>query len=970
MPLPIPFDWSEDENSLTFVLKARGVKAKNVSVVLCDVYVKVNIHPSFFDVDLSHEIDPDHPKTRCRVGSDKVTLTLKKKEPGIWSEFRIQGKTKEELKDRRQKALEDADAREKDRIQKKEDFKHEMIKHAEHEQWRKDSENRVQIENWEKEEKAEWEKQTFKDFDEDTGALVGEDDLPQKEAERRDDDFYEPGQDVPPPRTTHRVTLSKSSKPGNAVEVSEEEAAKIQEDKKLVKEDLIWTQQELDETEEYVPDVRENPGKIGIRFTERIRPGVPVRDRGGTRAPPFPKDAPKAEALPPMMAEDCRDEDETDPVWLKDKADSLMVSGDYQGAYNAYTQALKLAANARCFANRAVASLYLGNIEQSIEDCNSSIRILDLRTRAPNGHMPAPADPEDQKVRARVEIRMGVAYLWLGAFGKAEAHFEKALAAEDGLDAEETKQVKADLEQVRQSRSALATKELADAAARKAAGATAEKEEEIASTALGLYEEAAAADHESAVIHANRCFARLRAGQLHECLADADAALTLLRRWPLPNKPPKKPSRPARLDPIYLDDPTFVHPDKQKQGEVEWLMKHNGGSTKDLPGLPDEYEWVKDAAEKNENAWIAIPRKRPQAVIDAIRRATTALQDAMYTRKPYIIRQQVEVAVQENKAGEGPSSKAIKQAMEYADKLEEHEKEREAEMEAESARERREEEEFDLEDHLAPRRSGVAKAGLVGSHPVERTRRRLFVKVLLRRAKAHELLGQIEESKVDLRSVLRVEPENPEAKRRLADFKVKESAPSASSTAPAPSDEADATVMGPSPSSADPSSAPGASSVSGKVADDDSDGEEKEVDHASTQALLNSAAEYMKKNDYPSALEIYHYARNTIKSWETPLVELKVLSNTSLCLQRIRGRLPDLITSCNDTLRRISQLRRQDDSGVTEEMLLRMECAALSRRGSAYAQQKKPEQSAEDAARVKELLAQVEALEKAGATSS
>ena len=29
------------------------------------------------------------------------------------------------------------------------------------------------------------------------------------------------------------------------------------------------------------------------------------------------------------------------------------------------------------------------------------------------------------------------------------------------------------------------------------------------------------------------------------------------------------------------EDPTFVHPDKQNQGEREWLMKHNGGNAKE-----------------------------------------------------------------------------------------------------------------------------------------------------------------------------------------------------------------------------------------------------------------------------------------------------------------------------------------------------------------------------------------------------
>merc|ERR1712232_484180 len=99
------------------------------------------------------------------------------------------------------------------------------------------------------------------------------------------------------------------------------------------------------------------------------------------------------------------------------------------------------------------------------------------------------------------------------------------------------------------------------------------------------------------------------------------------------------------------------------------------------------------------------------------------------------------------------------------------------------------------------------------------------------------------------------------------------------------------------------------------------------------------------------------------KVWETPLVELKVLSNTSLCLQRIRGRLPELIVACNEAINRIEDLRADGGGEVSEEMLLRMECACLSRRGAAYSQQRKAEESDRDAARVRELLARVGEIE-------
>eukprot|EP00435_Cladocopium_sp_Y103_P030540 s1755_g7.t1 len=432
MPTQIPFDWREDETSLIFVLSAPGVKAKNLSVAICDVYVKVNLPPALFEVDLLHEIDPEHPKTRCRVSPNKVTVTLQKRVPQIWDEFRATG-DKADLRVRRQAALDALEQREAERLQKRKDFKEEMLKQGEHAQWRLDSQNRETIEKWEQEEKEKWEEEVYRSFDS-AGDLL--------ESERRAGDLDAlddlDGEVQPPPEEVEEATI---------------------EPKVVKPEEPIWTEQDLDDTEEYVPDVRDNPGKIGLRFTERPRPGVPVRDRGRKPAP-FPKEAPKTD-LPPMLAGDEREEDENDPVWLKDKGDQLMVRGDYTGAYNAYTEALKLASNARCFANRALTSLYLGNFEQCLEDCNRSIQILDFRNKPRNGELHHSPDPEDEKVRARVEIRMGVAFLWLGAFKKAEAHFEKALNTE-GLDAEEIKQVRRDLERVQNAYSALKVKEQAD----------------------------------------------------------------------------------------------------------------------------------------------------------------------------------------------------------------------------------------------------------------------------------------------------------------------------------------------------------------------------------------------------------------------------------------------------------------------------------------------------------------------------
>jgi len=680
--------------------------------------------------------------------------------------------------------------------------------------------------------------------------------------------------------------------------------------------------------------------------------------------------------LPPMIAGD-RDQDEEDPVWLKDKADHLIVAGDYQGAYNAYTEALKLGIHPNAFANRAVADLYLGNLEQCVEDCNRAIAIIDKRNKPPSGMACGPTDPQDQVVRVRCEVRIGTAFLWLGAFKKAEEHFQKAVDSEEGLDLEERKKLKEDLARVQKSRSALILKEKADGAARRAHGSEDLVQKELG-VALEAYEEALKADVESAVVYANRCFANLRAGHLEQCVKDADTAVELLKQWPLARGAPKAPERPTRLDPPMLDDPTFTHPDEKKQGEVDWLMKHSGGDTSNLPELPPEYEWVKDVAEKHDNAWIAIRKKQSKAVMDAIRESTKALQEALYARHARSIRSHIEVAIDLNKHGEGPSAKAIGQARDFASKIEAFDEEQKTDRERQELELRKEAEDYDLVGVLDPKRTGLAKAGFVRNNPVEVTRRRLFAKVLLRRARAHELLGDLEASSSDLGVVRRVEPENREATQRLKALEVAlapqpETAAVASTAAPVvsaggPGDEAGgspapAAVAGLGEAKPEQTAGLAKKSVVKQRRDaaiaseaDEYDEEEEVFDHSAAAQLLQSAADYMRRNDYQGALQIYNYLRRRCKEWESPIIELKVLSNTSLCLQRLRGRLPELVKACSEALQRIAELRVETPDAVPEDMLLNMECAVLSRRGNAYSQQQKQEESNRDAARVRELL--------------
>eukprot|EP00435_Cladocopium_sp_Y103_P028943 s2492_g7.t1 len=156
--------------------------------------------------------------------------------------------------------------------------------------------------------------------------------------------------------------------------------------------------------------------------------------------------------------------------------------------------------------------------------------------------------------------------------------------------------------------------------------------------------------------------------------------------------------------------------------------------------------------------------------------------------------------------------------------------------------------------------------------------------------------------------VLKVEPENREAQQRCAILqqhltRVQEDVTETDPPLTSPEKE---TIAPEGPEGPEPLTGQGPSGPSGATELED---EDEGVDHASTAQLISSAAEYMQRGDYASALQIYSYARKTCRSWESPAVELKALSNSSLCLQNLRGRLPELVQACNDTLRRIREIR-------------------------------------------------------------
>lgn len=362
-------------------------------------------------------------------------------------------------------------------------------------------------------------------------------------------------------------------------------------------------------------------------------------------------------------------------------------------------------------------------------------------------------------------------------------------------------------------------------------------------------------------------------------------------------------------------------------------MKHSGGSTADLPPLPPEYEWVRDASEKSNDAWIAVKKKLTRDVVEAMRRNIGQLQDAVFSRKVDIIRDTIERAKAQNQDGVGPCAKAIKQAEEYVEKLDEHYRAKQQKL---------------IEDEEKYVEEQAHQGRHTSKHSVEKTRRRLYVKVKLRRAAAYENLANGNDhallcaARAEINDALGFEPTNADALDRLQRLQPRVNGNH--EKVAVNGDMCEATV------SARSIDAPEQSRAQDREAAADVEEDDGEAD---CSALLESARGYISKEDFGGAFQILSYALKK-DAFREDTEKVKCMINACLCLQKMRGRVEDMVGMCSRTLDVISDMQSDDVA------MLRMECACYSRRGWGYSQMGRSVEAERDAEKVQYLLQRVE----------
>ncbi|VDP85570.1 unnamed protein product [Echinostoma caproni] len=161
--------------------------------------------------------------------------------------------------------------------------------------------------------------------------------------------------------------------------------------------------------------IRES-NRITISFTPRV---FPTPERESTKREEEEWLNKQAEHRRAMMqrvvAGSEYSEQEQDPIWLREKGDSLFKAGDYEAAVVAYTRAISLNPKLHtAYSNRAGCHLKLGNYFKALED--SSV-VLDLCV---------PAVQQNLRSRVRAHVRRGAAFCHLQMYREGLVEYRAA----------------------------------------------------------------------------------------------------------------------------------------------------------------------------------------------------------------------------------------------------------------------------------------------------------------------------------------------------------------------------------------------------------------------------------------------------------------------------------------------------------------------------------------------------------------
>ncbi|XP_072291209.1 dynein axonemal assembly factor 4-like [Eucyclogobius newberryi] len=382
MPLLITdYSWTQTASTVYVSVPLKGARASRVDIIATDQYIKVHFPPYLFEAFLAQPVDED--KSTAKVGNGAALITLPKKTEEIWDQLMLTTAGKETKKDLREKALikheEKLRAKAKAKVEKQQSEK----KYALKTMMKLEQEERESI-------------QKIKDFERQktTAELEA---WQQKQKDQL------------------QIEKRNGMAQKNATKTSTQRAvcgAKATSD-------LTANRGLKSRTREELPPPRAS-GSIQLKFTPRVFPSALRESRVAEEEEWLSKQA-EARRASSNALEHLNDlkEEERSPDWLKDKGNQCFATGDYQGAVNAYSLAIRLNRKLPAlFSNRAACHLKLKNLHKAIEDSTEALELL------------TPAVPANAAARARAHVRRGTAFCQLQLYTEGLQEYQAAVRIE------------------------------------------------------------------------------------------------------------------------------------------------------------------------------------------------------------------------------------------------------------------------------------------------------------------------------------------------------------------------------------------------------------------------------------------------------------------------------------------------------------------------------------------------------------
>ena len=146
MPIIVKdFVWRETETEVLITVPLKGVKPHKADIFSTDEYIKVNFPPFLFEVQLFASVVEE--QCTAKVGNGKIDFRLVKRKAGLWGSLNSSNaRSKEAMKENREKAIARAQEHAKQAIEDRDKKKREEDQYAIKEQMRIEQEERERIE--------------------------------------------------------------------------------------------------------------------------------------------------------------------------------------------------------------------------------------------------------------------------------------------------------------------------------------------------------------------------------------------------------------------------------------------------------------------------------------------------------------------------------------------------------------------------------------------------------------------------------------------------------------------------------------------------------------------------------------------------------------------------------------------------------------------------------------------------------